>query len=256
MSIAVTDFLTAAMAEIRMARAGDVLDPDSLALALTLFNELLDRINVTDRALYNVDFTTFTLTPNHQPHTIGVAANTPDFTVTIGRPEKILAGNVILPNNIRVPCTLLNDQQWNSIPAGAAAGQAITITVSTPPVLYYSPGWPNGSIFLWPVPSIAYGLELETQTLLASVTATDTLDLPFGYQEALRLTLAEKLASPFGQTVSADTRRNAAEARAAAWGSNDVVPDLVTRDGGMPSGQLGSTRSDWNWLTGRVGSSY
>lgn len=248
MSIAVSDFLTLALSEIRAVSAGDLVSPEDMATALLVFNEYLEWLNVIDRALYNVDFTTFTMTPNLQPHTIGLTANTPTFVVTVARPTKILKANIILNNNIRAPLDLLGDEEWGSIAAGAAAGQAVTITSSVPTVLYYSPGWPNGSIFLWPVPNTAYGLELETETLLSSVALTDTLNLPPGYQMALRLSVAEMCAPHFGLTVSPETRMHAKDARAAVWANNDTIPNLMTRDGGMPGGN--GPGSTWDYRTG------
>lgn len=248
MSIVVNAFLTAALAEIRVARAGDVVNPDDMGLALMIFNEYLDALNADGRALFANTFQTFTLTPNLQPHTIGLAANTPTFAVPIGRPVSIQQANMVLANNIRVPLALIDDQAWGNIRAGAAQGQAITITSTIDRVLYYSSDWPNGSIYLWPVPSAANGLELVFETLLAAVALTDTLDLPMGYQQALRLTLAELLAPSFGQQVSPSTAMKAAEARGRVWANNDTIPTLVTRDAGMPGG--GSRRGYFDYRTG------
>lgn len=232
MAVAVATFLTAALAEIRMARGGDVVGPDDMDLALFIFNELLDALNVDDRALYTRAFTTFTLTPSLQPHTIGLAANSPTFTVTIGRPTKVLGANLVLTNNIRVPLTLRDDDWWRNLRAQA-------VSASIPTDLNYGADWPNGTIRLWPVPTVAYGLELQTETLLAQVALTDTFDLPFGYQQALRLTTAELCAPAFGQTVSASTEKNARKAREAVWGNNDVIPNQKTRDAGVPGGRRG-----------------
>lgn len=240
MQIAVTDFLRLMLGEIGAARAGDVVASDDQADALLLFNELLDALNADSRAVYNRGFTTFTLTPNLQPHTIGLVANAPTFNVTIGRPKNVLSANIILPSNIRSPLDVVDDERWNAIRAGAAAGQAVTITSSIPRILRYDNGWPNGSLYLWPVPSIAYGIELLTETLLASVTDADTLDLPFGYPQALRLTLAELCANTWGQPLPQNLERRARDARAVIWGSNDTIPNLVTRDGGMPGGRGGA----------------
>lgn len=244
MSIAVSDFLRLALAEIRAARAGDVVNPDDMGDALLIFNECLDLLNATSRALYSHAFTTFTLTANLQPHTIGLTANTPTFTVTIGRPSRIVSANLVLTNvtpNVRKPLNLPDRQWWSD--------QAVQgITASIPSDLYYEPKWPNGSIYLWPVPTTAYGLELETETLLASVALTDTFDLPFGYQQALRLTTAELLAPMFGQQVSPSTAQKAREARALVWGDNDEIPGVIA-DGGVPCGTRGR---GFSFLTGRV----
>lgn len=244
MSIPVTDFLGAALAEIRSARAGDTVGGDDLAHALLVFNEYLDALNADDRAIYAVTFTTHTLTPSLQPHTIGLAANTPTLSVTTARPTKVIGANLVLTSvtpNVRVPITVRDRGWWLNV-----ATRGITSTVPTD--LYYSADWPNGSIYLWPVPTAAYGLELETSTLLAQVLQSDTLDLPPGYQQALRLTLAELIASSFGQKVSDLTARNAKIARARIWGNNDVTPNLCTRDAGMPGGRGGG----FDYRTGEI----
>jgi hypothetical protein len=241
MSIAVPTFLTAALAEIRVARAGDVVNPEDMDLALTLFNELLDSYNGDDGpAIYTRMFATFTLTPNLQPHTIGLAANTPTFSVSVGRPTSIEGANIVLSSGVRTPLNIQDDDWWLNVRVRA-------LTASIPTDLYYSPDWPNGSIYLWPVPTTAYSLEIETSTLLAAVALTDTLDLPFGYQAALRLTLAELLAPAFGQTVSQDTMRAARAARERIFSTNYEVPDLDTRDAGMPGGAMSGT---WDYRTG------
>jgi hypothetical protein len=239
-TITVIDFLRLMLGELGAARAGDVIAGDDQADALLLFNELLDALNADSRAVYNRAFTTYALTPLLQPHTIGLAANAPTFSVTIGRPKTVLKANIILTGNIRAPLEIVDDDQWNAIRAGAAAGQTPTITSSIPRILRYDNGWPNGSLYLWPVPTIAYGLELLTETLLAGVADTDTLDLPFGYPMALRLTLAEMCANTWGQPLPENLERRAREARAVIWGTNDVIPNLVTRDGGMPGGRGGT----------------
>lgn len=246
MSVSVSQLLTDSLGKIRAARAGDVIGADDAALALRAFNALLDALNVKGQAIYNHAFATFTLTANHQPHTIGVTANTPDFTVTTGRPSRIVRANLILPNNIRSPLRVLDDDGWNEIRAGAAAGQAITITSSVPQFLYYDTSWPNGGIYLYPVPTAAYGLELLTETLLASVTDTDTLDLPFGYQLWLTLKLAQYLASDFGQSFGAENAKALREVEADLFGTNTVIPELVTLDAGMPGGSGGT----YDHLTG------
>jgi hypothetical protein len=243
------DLLTGALSELRVARAGDALAPEDQTFALQVLNELLDAWNADGQTVYNVGFATFTLTANLQPHTIGLSTNTPTFNVSVGRPVDLLAANLVLTNNIRVPFILLNDTEWADIRAGAAAGQTATITSAVPRRLYYSPDWPNGSIYLWPVPTTAYGLELETKTLLASLAATDTLSLPFGYQQALRLTLAELLAAPFGQSLSPMTVQKAQEARARVFANTVVTLNQRTADAGVPQG---GNRGRFNFLTGEI----
>ena len=128
MAITAQDLIRLSLLEIRAIRAGDSVNPTLNADALVVLNEYLDRLNVTPRALYDTTQTTFTLTANLQPQTIGLSANSPTHTVTINRPSRILSANIVLSGNIRSTVNILNDQQWDAIRAGAAAGQSVTIT--------------------------------------------------------------------------------------------------------------------------------
>lgn len=232
MSIIVNAFLTAALAEIRVARAGDVVNPDDMDLALTIFNEYLDALNAEDRALYTTQFATYVLTPALQPHTIGVTADNPTWAIATARPVEIIRADLIISSTVRQPIAIRDNAWWMNV-------RVPTVASSIQTDLMYSADWPNGSIYFWPVPTTAYSVLLEVNTLLAQVALTDTFTLPPGYQQALRLSVAELMAPAFGQQVSAQTRAAAAEARDRVWGNNIAIPTLVTRDGGMPGGQSG-----------------
>ena len=244
----VRELIRLALMEIRVTRAGNDPSAEDTADALLILNQYLDLLNGTPRALYSTTETTFTMTASLQPHTIGLTANSPTFSVSINRPTRILNANVVLANNIRVPVDIITNQEWDEIAAGAAAGETVTITSSIPRYLNYRPAWPNGSIFLWPVPT-ANKLELRFQTLLASLALADTFTLPMGYEMALRLTLAEFLAPAFGQAVSRETAMHALEARAEVWGSDDVILSVIP-DAGVPMGTRGG---GYNFRTGQVG---
>lgn len=218
-----------------------------MALALALFNEYLDLLNATPRAIYANVFTTYPLTPNLQPHTIGPTGT---FDQPI-RPRKIIWANYLLTGTtqpIRIKLYVDNTGDWWR----EISAQTIATSVSSG--VYYSPDWPNGSLYFWPIPNIAYSVELETDTLFTQVLQTTTFSMPMGYQAALRLSLAERLAPMFGQTVSPETMRNAKDARAQVWGDNDEIPDLNTCDGGTPT--LAGRRGLFNYLTGRVGTDH
>lgn len=242
MSLLVSAFIAAALAEIRAVGAGDDPTPEDAALALVLFNELLDALNADRRAVFNEDLSTFTLTPALQPHTIGPSGAT--FTVTTNRPETIDAANIVITSPtpaVRIPLNLRDDEWWMTT-------RVQGVTSSIPTDLWYDPDWPNGNIYLWPVPSAAYGLELMRRTVLAQVTASTTLTLPPGYQMALRLTLAEICAPSFGVTVSPSTMRRARDARATVWSANDSIPRIQNDAAGLTGG-MGS-RGNWDYRTG------
>jgi hypothetical protein len=242
-AIKVTDLIVGALTEIRVARAGDVLEPEAQDLALSILNEYFDQLNADNEGLYSMGFPQFTLIPNHQPHTIGVAANAPDLVVPVGRPVEIRKANIILPNSIRSPLDIWDDERWL-----AELSYGVSGTISKG--LNYSPDWPNGTMRLWPVPTVNYGIELWTSTLLANLAIGDTFDLPQGYQAAIRLTLAELCAPSFGAALLKVTQDKARDARNTAFQTNMRAPRLRTRDGGMPGGR---SRNLFDYRTGRVG---
>ncbi|MCC6417225.1 MAG: hypothetical protein IT429_03135, partial [Gemmataceae bacterium] len=117
--------------------------------------------------------------------------------------------------------------------------------------LYYDPTWPNGAIYLWPVPTQAYGLDLRTRVLLDAVTLSSTFSLPPGYQDAITLTLAESLASAYVRPIAASLAQAALAARARIQANNDVTPTLQTQDSGMP-GYGSGMDSNFNYRTGML----
>lgn len=212
-----------------------------LQVALGKLNRLLDNWNAERAAVYADTFVSYTLVPNLQPHTIGPAAETPTWTAT-QRPVAIAGASVVLDNvtpAVYTPITLRDAQWWHdqTVPG---------VTSEFPTDLYYEPGWPLGSLYFWPVPTVAYGLELQLRIVLAELDLADTFSLPPGYKDAITLTVAEQCARPFGKPVQPDLRMDAARARARIFGNNDTTPRLATQDAGMPS----KGRPYFNYRTG------
>jgi hypothetical protein len=234
----VTDLVTGALTEIRVARGGDVVRAEDLALGVLFLNEVLERLPVTPNALYARAVITSPLTPGLAPHTIG-----PTGTFVVPRrPVRLRSATLEIP-----PATSLD------LPIESAAwftGQALpSLTTSIPQGLYYNPTWPNGEVHLWPVPSMPYGLTLDTDTEITAVLDTDTIDLPQGYSELLRLWVAKKAAPSFAREFSKASKDALQECLADVFGSNIArVNDLDTRDSGMPGGGGGS----YDYRTGAV----
>lgn len=233
-AVAIQTLLEEALQEIGVLGAEETGDPADVSFALRKLNRLLDDWNAIREAVYGELFTSYTLTPNLQPHTIG--PNSATFTVT-QRPVDLLGANLILTNvtpNVRTPITLRDSDWWGDL-------AVLDLTSSIPTDCYYSPAWPNGAIYLWPIPTAAYHLELQTRVLLNAVTLADTFWLPPGYRNAITLTLAEALAPAFHATLTQGTIQQASQARARIFANNDQTPRLTTLDAGMPGATGQST---------------
>lgn len=219
--------------------AGEVLSADDAAWGLNVFRRILNEWNADRLTVYASAFLTYTLVPNLSPHTIGPTGAT--FTATI-RPVSIDGANLILPTDINTPIRIVDAMWW--------LGQSTpTIETTVPTDLYYQPDWPTGSLYFWPVPEIAYDVQLMARVLLDdAVDLADTFSLPPGYQNALTLTLTEALLASYGvpQPPTGLTAR-ASKARARIFANNDVTPRLITQDAGMP-GRNTANRPSFNWL--------
>lgn len=234
------DLITDALSEIRYARAGDVLAPDDMAFGLRALNRLIDGWNADKTQIWTANFSDFTLTPNHNPHTIGPAA---DFVVT-KRPVEIENAELNLGSDTFVPLDLLDDYQYANL-------SVPNLSASLPTAIYYSPNYvpqvEQGACYFWPISSQALVVRLWMRIVLGSVLETDEVSLPQGYEDALMLTLAERLAAPFGQVLAQTTVRKATEARQKIRVNNSTLTRL-TSDG--PKGRkIGVSSFNWRSRT-------
>ena len=231
--------MRAALLEIGVVDPIEAVAPELQALGLDKINRIINDWNADHGATYVEEFASHTLTAGLNPHTIGSSSAT--FTVT-QRPVSIEWANIVI-SDVRYPVAIRDAQWYANLPDR-------TVEDSIPTDLYYATGWPNGSLYLYPVASIARSLELWTRAVLSSLTAGGTVTLPPGYENALMLTLAESLTNPLSVAVPPLLAQQAREARGRVWANNITVPRLVTRDSGMPSS---GAAGGFNWRLGTGG---
>lgn len=229
MSQTVREMLIETLEDITVLAPGDPLDDTEATAALKKLTRLFDNWNAERAGVYASRPTTYTLTANLNPHTIGPAASTPTFTVT-QRPVSIDAANLVVGSGstaVYYPLELVNQGWYENQPMPGLA--------TWPFALWYSADWPLGRLYLFPVPATTYGLQLWTRIVLADLGLDDTLSLPPGYRDAITLTLGEMLAPSYPPAV-ADVH-GAAKARARIFANNDPpAPPLATADYGTRRG--------------------
>lgn len=226
----VETLITETFRDLTVLAAGEPLDPTMAADGLSKLLRVLDDLNAERAGVYASSPQSFTMVPGTQPHTIGVTANSPDWVVTTARPVEIDQANLVLTNvspAVYIPMNKRDAQWWS---------QLIVPTLSTEiqTDFWYNPTWPNGNLYLWPVPSAAYDIQVWKRIVLAEVGLSDTFTMPQGYWSAITLTLGEYLAPSYPTAIPQP--ENAAKARARIMANNDVTPTLTTQDAGMPSG--------------------
>jgi len=240
------DIITDALIEVEISAPGEVPDPDTAQWAFRKMNYLTDSWSARRAFVYASTFKIYTLVPNLSPHTIGPAVGA-TFSVP-QRPVKVVGATIVLNNvnpAVSVPLNLRDKQWWIE--------QTIQgLTSQQPTDLFYNPAFPNGELYYWPVPNVAYQTELEVWGLLSQYSSiTDPLGgpggpetLPPAYRNALMLSLAETL----GGQPQASLPMLAATARAAVFNNNSEVPRMQTRDSGIPGADEDLRSTTFNYL--------
>jgi hypothetical protein len=235
----VPSLIYGALAEIRVARGGDVVRADDQALCLTFLNEVLERLAVTPHALYGEVPAGFTLTPGLAIQSLGPTG----VLEYPRRPVRILQAAIGLVGG---GAQLLDGPQ--SVEWWVAQGIPQRLS-GIPTGFHYNPLWPNGEIGLDPVPLAAHPITLRLETEILAVDDMDSIDLPVGYSELLRLWTAKKAAPAFAREFSAASQAALTECLGEVFGTNiPRVNDADTRDGGVPGGRGGT----YDYRTGLV----
>ncbi len=170
------------------------------------------------------------------PYTIGPTGN---FVTT--RPNTIESASVLLtqsqPNPVEVPLAILTNDAYDAI-------QVKDLSNQQPTGLFYQPTYASGlgSIFLWPVPDVAYNdLVIYRLSQMATFTSLSaSIDLPAGADEMLVYNMAKRLAAPYGKVCPPDVQEIAATSmRVFKRGNNkiaDLPQEIFTGDGNRQYG--------------------
>jgi len=235
-AVAVAQVIADAAAENNAFLPGQAMPIAQQTFFLSRLNLIIDSWNAQRDAVWCDIFSSYTLTPNLSPHTIGPSGAT--WTIAV-RPVTLdgcfLNLNTQIPNVFVEIDRIDKDtyERYIAVPG---------IATSVPTCVYYEQDWPKGKLFFYPVPNYAYAVRISTRTLLAQVAYTDSVDFPPGYQQALTLTLAEDTAAGLGASLQGITVQRAREARARIFANNTQSPVLNFRDG-----QQDDRRSNYNY---------
>lgn len=162
---------------------GETPSADETTDGLTALNAMLASWANEKLMTYVSTLDSITLTPNVANYTIG-----PSGTTISTRPISIDKSSYLEWLGVSYPLTLATLDQYNAIKQKALAS-------TLPSVLWYKPDLPNGTITLYPVPTLAMTLKLWSWKQITSfANATDVVSLPPGYEDAIAFNLAVMLA--------------------------------------------------------------
>ena len=177
---------------------------------------------------------------------VQASSSVPTFaTPSMGqRPQRVEQAELILNNtgtNVDIPLNIRDDDWWGN-------NRVKSLQSNVPTDLYYSPDWPNGSLYFWPVPNFAYGVRLKLWGPLPKFPALNyVFNLPPGYEEGIVMSLARSMVGAFKGDWSAQQESAWMRATKAIEANNIQSPRGTTADAGMPgTGQ----RSGFNYYRG------
>jgi hypothetical protein len=111
--------------------------------------------------------------------------------------------------------------------------------------MYYEPSFPNGTIYIWPVPDASITIQLSSREQLSSLALlTTAVSFPPGYKQAFVTSLAEEIAAEFGVAVPPEVGKSAFKARTRVRRANRRTP--ISQ---VETGLINSSRS-FNIYTG------
>jgi hypothetical protein len=171
---------------------GESPDGDEASDGLSSLNDMIASWSNDSLLIYARLSESFPLVSGQASYTIGTGGN-----FNTARPLQILTA-----------FTRIGDIDYNIsiIPEEAFDGIAQkNISSSIPDVLFYSAGFPLGTITIYPVPATGV-LHIRSEKQLSSLPTLDTdIELPPGWKRALIFNLALELASEYGQQVDQAT---------------------------------------------------
>lgn len=199
MATTVQLIITRALRLLSEINSGAAPTASESADALTTLNAMLDSWRNDRLMCYALREEAIPLIQGNITRTIGP---TGDLVTT--RPVKIESARVDV-GLISYPVKVIQEQEYSMI--GIKTQQQ-----SWPMRMWYQCSFPNGTIYLWPVPAQSCTLYVTTWTTVLSFAAlTDAVSLPPGWEQALATNLAIQMASEYATQPSAMVMKMAAD---------------------------------------------
>ena len=199
----VQDFINSTLRLIRVLDSGESPTATESNDALVALNQLISSWSAAGVPVYQESIDTIPLT----------GASVYQLP---SRPVKITAAHVSYAG-INFPAAVVNSQQWTQPKDRTATSKFIK-------EVYYDGAFPIPNIHVWPIPTTGSTLGVFSLKPLAPFASLgDTINLPPGYEQALRFALASVLAPEYGSALPPEVTANAAAAQAAVTAMNTAA---------------------------------
>ena len=197
------DIVSRALRTIHVLDPGEVPSASEATDALETLNAMTEWMSLPGLYIYATREDIVSWTANQASRTIGASG---DFDIT--RPTRLRDGTFYRISDVDYQLGILRDR------GQYAAIADKTSDTTHPEVIYYEPGYPLGTLYLWPVPSTTLAVHLLTESQLGTFATLDTaFSHPPGYYDLLTYELAIRLAPEFGVAVPPEVTNIVARVR-------------------------------------------
>lgn len=204
------DLIKGAMRKVGITAAGETPTADEANDALTDLNDLIESMSIDNLFVWGAASEVFTTTANQASRTIGPTGN-----FVTARPVRI-TNAFCTYGGVDFPIELIGQEEYDNISLKTQTGQIIE-------KMAYVNDFPNGLLYMWPVPSSAIPLVIGIDRILTSVASTATvMTFPPGYLNFMMHELGIKLAPEYGVEPMPDVQKIAARSRAALKRANKL----------------------------------
>lgn len=214
--------ITLALKEIGAIGQGQVPSAEDYSDAFRRLNMMIAQWNRWRYMIFHLVDLSF-VGNGSQTKTIG-----PSGQINTTRPARIESAFYRMPSGNQptdFPLTVLNSREdYDRIGTKFQGGP--------PQCVFLDTGWPLSTLYTWPIPDNQYTVFLSVmEQLTAFDNASDDINLPPEYEEALMYNLATRISPSYGIPVSDDTRGMAKAALNTIKMINAQIPLLA-----MPAG--------------------
>lgn len=178
---------------------GQTPSPEDASYCFTRVNAVLDSWSQEEGYIYNRSVTGYALTANQPSYSIGLTATAP---FNVARPNKIDAARILLSvgGNVNLGVHDLDIIDYAKFVEYADKLASAQVAEA----LYFDNAFPNGNLFLYPVPkcTVATQLELTAWTQLPQFASLATaFSFPPGYYEAMVTAIGIAISPAYNRPV-------------------------------------------------------
>lgn len=235
-AIAARTLCTTALELIGVASAEQPIPAVTAMRALQTLNTMLDAWSTEKLLTYSRPKIPLVLVPDRGTYTWGIQV--PPADIPREPPVKLELCLLTVDDTspgLEWPLTILDQTQYE------AGIYTKALESSYPTYVYLDAAPPTATLYVWPIPTLPYTLQLlpwQAHSPYASYDAV--LDWPAGYQDAFETNLGLRLAPFYGVPVAPELRQWAEESKRALYVINTEVGRLSLMPGrAVGSGGLG-----------------